>query len=511
MCACTTKTCWAVLRPSSVRATGRRCPICQVSCNSVASIVISPSHPTCLRNCSQTAVSCNFDIQADGNIVPTYKVNADTLGSGYVYVGTYSRNYDSTYTTNDAVPIRAYTRANTRFKNWEKVSGSCSITNEKAAQTTVVIQGDCKVRAVFEEGKIYPITRTKEKYTPLEHYYSGSPSNGVRFSFVAPKDGGYVINYKKDSTEYSYVWRYRTGAFSSYDFYRGVRDSLSDTLALMAGDSVFYLVTTDYARDSLMSFSMSYDTVPTFMLTVESTSPECSTSVSSQVYVKNAVAYIEAFGNKGYRPDGWAFVNGSHKFSDSSAFSIRDTIVSDTKIKLNCREAKLIDITDKPQTYTPNNDFYEISPSSGMRFRYEAPTSGVYVLRYQPYGLYGMYRYNGSDSTYMTTRRSIGNTSGKSSFNFVASSAGERTYTSVIPYSSTYWDDSVSVVALPAGTVKIDGQTRIDTLAVGDTLSITTTLDSGAHFDSWTVSSGKGSFIDSSLISTGFVLEESAV
>ncbi|MBR6454988.1 MAG: VWA domain-containing protein [Fibrobacter sp.] len=459
---------------------------------------------------SSSYYSYYFDIQAEGNIVPTYKVNADTLGSGYVYVGTYSRNYDSTYTANDAVPIRAYTRANTRFKNWEKVSGSCSITNEKSAQTTVVIQGDCKVRAVFEEAIVYPITKTEKKYNLLEHYYSGAPYNGVRFSFVAPKDGGYVINYKKDSTEYSYIQRYRTSAFSSYDFYRYVQDSLSDTLALMAGDSVFYLVTSDYSRDSLMSFSMSYDTVPTFRLTVESASPECSTSVSSQVYVKNAVAYIEAVANNGYRPDGWTFVSGSHKFSDSTAFSIRDTIVSDTKIRLNCREAKLIDVTDKPKTYVPNNDFYETSPNSGMRFRYEAPTSGIYVLRYQPNGLHGTYRYHENDSTFRTSKRSL-NTSVKTSFNLVASSDGERFYSSVIPYSIGYWDDSVSVVALPAGTVRIDGQTAIDTLARGDTLMVTAPLDSGAHLKNWTIVSGKGSFIDGSLRSTGFILEESAV
>ena len=458
---------------------------------------------------SSSYYSYYFNIKAENTL--TYKVNADTLGSGYVYVGTYSRNYDSTYTTNDAVPIKAYTRTNTRFKNWEKVSGNCSIANEKAAQTTVVIQGDCKVRAVFEEGEIYPITKEAKKYNSLEHYYSGSPSNGVRFAFVAPKDGGYVIKYKKDSTEYSYIRRYRTGAFSNYDLYRSTNDSLSDTLALMAGDSVFYLVTFSNTRDSLMSFSMSYDTVPTFRLIVESSSPKCSTSVSSQVYLKNAVAYVEAYGQKGYRPDGWTFVSGSHKFSDSSAFSIRDTIVSDTKIRLGCREAKLIDISNKPKTYVPNNDFYEISPSSGIRFRYEAPTSGVYVLRYQPYNLYGLYRYHGADSTFMTNRRSVGNTSAKTFFNIAANSAGERVYTSVIPYSSIYWDDSVSVVVLQAGTVKIDGQTRIDTLAVGDTLSVTATLDSGAHFKNWTVVSGKGSFVDASLYSTSFILEESAL
>ncbi len=426
-------------------------------------------------------------------------------------VSVQGRTYPDTVALNSRMYISVSLNSDERFVGWHIDEGTGTFVNEKSSSTYFTPTSEkVKLSYVVEKGVVYEITRTEKKYNPYDHYYATSPSYGVRFFFVAPKDGGYVIKYKKDSTEYSYIQRYRTSAFSSYDFYKSVVDSLSDSLALRAGDSVFYLVTYSNTRDSLMSFSMSYDTVPVFKLTVESSSPECSTKESSPFVLQNTVAYVEAVANNGYRPDGWTFVSGSHKFSDSTAFSIRDTIVSDTKIRLNCREAKLIDVTDKPKTYVPNNDFYETSPNSGMRFRYEAPTSGIYVLRYQPNGLYGTYRYHENDSTFRTSKSSL-NTSVKTSFNLVASSDGERFYSSVIPYSIGYWDDSVSVVALPAGTVRIDGQTAIDTLARGDTLMVTAPLDSGAHLKNWTIVSGKGSFIDGSLRSTGFILEESAV
>ncbi len=448
-----------------------------------------------------------FDDTVSVRMAPTLKVNSDTLGPGYVYVGTGSRNYDSTYVINDTVPLHAFSRNNSRFEKWEKVSGTCSIVNPTAAQTGVVISSNCKVRAVFKAGEVYPITKTAKKYNLYDHFYSGTPSNGVRFSFVAPKSGGFVIKYTKDSTEWSYLKRYQTGAFSSYDFSKSVSTSLIDTVLLNAGDSVFYLVTNDYTRDSTMSFSMSYDTIPSIWLTIQSESSRCSTKVGSMPVLKGQVAFVEAFARKGYRPNGWTFVSGSHKFSDSTAYSIKDTILEDTKIKLRCKAANLIEITDKRKTYVTQNDFYEVSPSGGLRFHYEAPTSGIFVLKFEPQGFRGTYRYYGADSTFSSAKRTYSNTSNEVSFNVVAAAANEEVFESTIPYATEYWDDPVSVVALRGGTVKIDSQTRVDTLAVGDQLALSTSLDSGAHFVKWTVVSGKGAFVDSSELNTSFILK----
>ena len=161
--------------------------------------------------------------------------------------------------------------------------------------------------AAEEHGTVFPITDTPQTYTPFENSYLGTSTGGVRFSFVAPADGGYVVTYKKDSTESSLFTRYTTSAFSSYSFSKTVTTSSTDTLLLAAGDSVFYEVVSVYERDSLMSFRMSFASVPTLKVTVESTSPECSTGVSTRNVLKGNVVYLEATAKAGYRPDGWAF------------------------------------------------------------------------------------------------------------------------------------------------------------------------------------------------------------
>ena len=443
----------------------------------------------------------------------TFKVNADTAGSGYAYVGVNYRNYDSSYVANDTVPLSA-SSTYARFEKWEKVSGTCKILDTNAARTGVVIESDCKVRAVFKPGKMYAITTTPTKYNEKEHFFGGtladissSPANGVRLYFVAPSDGGYIINVKKDSSETGLVRRYTSSTFSSYSKYQYIyKDPYADTLLLTAGDSVFYTVSNYYTNDSLMSFSVSYDSIQTYKLTVETTSSRCSTSVSSQPVFKGSVVSVTGYAKEGYRPNGWTYVSGTHKFSDSSAYSIGVLVNEDTKIRLGCGTPNLIDVTDKEKLYVPANDFYEVSPDYGMRFRFVAPAAGTYILRFQPNSFYGSYYYYATDNTFTTTAMSRTYTSAKATFVITATSAGQTFYAKAVPSSSYYWNYSIGVAALPVAYVKIDGQTKTDTVAVGDTLYLSSAvLDEGEHFEKWTVVSGKGTFIDSTSRSSGFI------
>ena len=146
-----------------------------------------------------------------------------------------------------------------------------------------------------------------------------------------------------------------------------------------------------------------------------------------------------------------------------------------------------------------------------MRFRFEAPKSGMYVLRFLPFNLYGSYYDYAADSSFTTVNRSFTYNEKKASFRTKSLSAGDRIYASVIPYSSRYWGDSVSVVAVPVAIVKTVGAprfdtTRTDSVAIGDTIRIfNTVLDTNENFVKWTVTSGKGTFVDSSARSTQFI------
>lgn len=438
-------------------------------------------------------------------MAPTYKVNADTSGAGTAYVGTSSRNYDSSYVAGESVPLRAVSATDSRFEKWEKVSGNCAIDDENARTTTVSINGDCKVRAVFVASTMYPVTTTATAYTASEHYYSGSPDKGIRFYMVAPETGAYIVNVERPNNDWYYVYRYTSGAFSSFNSSKNTRYDFADTLQLSEGDSVFYLLKNEYSSDSLNTFNVSYKTAKTYTVTLESSSTECTVSAPTSVtLVEGQVVYATGTADPGYRTNGWKFVSGSHKFADSTSYSVKDTIESDTKLQLQCAEARLNDITNKPVYYKPNDDYYDVSPASGMRFRYVAPTTDLYIIRTQPDDLYGTYRYYGTDDSFTAPLRTISSTRASSFEYWSPVAVGDAYYMSIVPYSSNYYSDSASVVALPAAIVQVEGRATPDTVAIGEDISLSATLDTGYHFVSWKLSTGNGTFLDKNSMSTTF-------
>lgn len=438
-------------------------------------------------------------------MAPTYKVNADTSGAGTAYVGTSSRNYDSSYVAGESVPLRAVSATDSRFEKWEKVSGNCAIDDENARTTTVSINGDCKVRAVFVASTMYPVTTTATAYTASEHYYSGSPDKGIRFYMVAPETGAYIVNVERPNNDWYYVYRYTSGAFSSSNSSKNTRYDFADTLQLSKGDSIFYLLKNEYISDSLETFKISYKTVNTYTVTLTSASENCEVEGdASLTVVEGKIVYVTGSAKSGFRTSGWKFVSGSHKYADSTSYSVRDTIVSDTKLELQCATAKLIDITNKPLYYNPRDDYYDVSPASGMRFRYVAPTTDLYIIQVQPDDFYGSYNYYGADDSFGTPLKTVSSTRYSSQVYWSAAAVGDAYYVSAVPYNSSYYADSLSIVARQASIVQVEGRATPDTVAIGEDISLSATLDTGYHFVSWKLSTGNGTFLDKNSMSTTF-------
>lgn len=438
-------------------------------------------------------------------MAPTYKVNADTSGAGMAYVGTSSRNYDSSYVAGETVPLRAVSVTGSRFEKWEKVSGNCTIDDENARTTTVSIDGDCKVRAVFGASTMYPITTTATAYTASEHYYSDSPANGIRFYLVAPETGAYIVNIERPNNDWYYVYSYPSGTFSSYNSSKNTRYDFADTLQLSKGDSIFYLLKNEYSSDSLETFKISYKTTNVYTVTLESASENCKVDgEASLTVVEGKAVYVTGSAKSGFRTNGWKFVSGSHKYADSTSYSVRDTIDSDTKLELQCATAKLIDITNKPLYYNPRDDYYDVSPATGMYFRYVAPTTDLYIIQVQPADFYGSYYYYGADDTFGTPLKTISNSRYSSQVYWSATAVGDAYYVSTVPYSASYYVDSLSIVARPASIVQVEGRATPDTVAIGEDMSLSATLDTGYHFVGWKLSTGKGTFLDKNSMSTTF-------
>ena len=457
---------------------------------------------------AQTSKS-NWGDDVSARVVKTAKVNADTTGAGYVYVGGSSLNYDSLHVAGDTISLRATPYTGSKFGHWEKVSGKCTILDSTQMLTSLAINGDCKVKAVFVEGSVYSITTKVTDYSTAANSFSQQASSGVRFKFVAPDDGSYAVNFKIKDTTTFLIYHYNS-TFSSYSSYQTFKSALSDSLYLHKNDTLFYLLYPVATRDSLKVFSVNYSTLKTYKVTLTSASEKCSTSVKTDVVAEGSVVTYYGYSVAGYRPNGFKVTSGTASFLDSLPNSARIKVKSDIDLKLQCKAANLIEITTKEKYRSADKDFYDVDASSGLRYYYIAPGSSPYIIRaktkYANGSYFNGYYYLYSDSTFTTSLRSlsIGNSYPVRNF-IVLPSKGDTLYFATRPSGSAYYDDSIAVFALNASIVDVEGKSYRDTVAVGDSLAISVVLDTGYRFVNWKISYGSGKFTDSTMRSSYFL------
>ena len=450
-------------------------------------------------------------------------VYADTVGAGTVKVGG-NPNYNLSFVAGDTVSIVASDIAGSKFTHWEKVSGNCSIVDSSSASTQVIANSECHVRATFVPGVIYPVTTKEKKYTFAEDFYSQNLSYGVRFMLVAPSDGSFAVRFAlKDSAKTFTITRYTTSAYNSSAWSGSFSEIKTDSLYLSAGDTAFYIVKPSVLADSLLEFSAIYSKLKSYTVTLTSTSPQCSTSVSSEsVPAGLSVTYL-GYAVPGYRSAGFKITKGKGVVTQDYPSSITLKVNSDIKLKLQCDSANLINVTTDETYYSANNDYYDIGPAAGLRFRYVAPNTALYLIRaktkladgtffagnYYNYGLdpfFSTYNY-GLDSVLARAPYNLGIGSNARIRDFVVapSKKGEEHFFKITPSNVNSYDDSISVFAVRASIVDVDGKTKLDTIAYGDSLPVTTSIDTGYAFVCWKLDYGKGRFKDSSLTSTIFV------
>ena len=456
-------------------------------------------------------------------------VYADTVGSGIVRVGG-NTNYNLGYVAGDTVLITATDNLGSKFSHWEKISGNCTIVDSTSRFTNVAVNSECHVRATFVPGVIYSVTTKEKNYTMAKHYYSRNPSEGVRFMFVAPSDGSFAVRFTlKDSSKSFYVAQYPTSAFNSASWNDKFLETKTDSLYLSKGDTMFYIVRPTVNEDSILEFSAVYSKLKSYTVTLTSASPQCSTAVTSESVPAGLTVTYLGYSVPGYRPAGFKITKGNGTITQDYPSSITLKVNSDLKLKLRCDSANLIDITTKEKYYSANKDYYEMGPSAGLRFRYVAPNTALYLIRaktklangsyfngnYYNYGLdsfFSTYNY-GLDSVLAKAPYNLGIGNNAQIRNFVVdpSKKGEEHFFRINASNANSYDDSIAVFAVRASIVNVEGKTKPDTIAYGDSLPVTTTIDTGYAFVCWKLDYGKGKFKDSSLISTIFVPSSDSV
>lgn len=430
-------------------------------------------------------------------IIRTIKVNSDTSGTGYVHVGTGSLSYDSTHIAGDTIPIRA-TSSVQRFDHWENVSGKCTILDSTEAITGIIANENCRIKAVFIPEIRYVITEKAKTYTTAENYSLGTNySTGIRLYFTTKDSGAYIFSFENKNFHRFNLYRYTEGTYTRNVLSR-VGITFDDSLYMNPGDTIFYSIKNVYPKDSLDTFSVHLTPIKHFTVTTSSQSEQCFVDTSFTTYDGKNVT-ITGRGEKGYRPSGWKILSGTKNILDSSSSKIQFLVKSDISIQLNCGTPNLVEIDDVWREYTVNDKLYEQNASFGIRFQYIAPTTGPIIVKAGGPTFNGTFYNYGTDSTF-SMYSSITISNNYRQF-YIEPQDSIRNYYFVIKANSADYDSLVGIMATKALFVQIDS-TRIDSVAKGDSISVTATIPVNQKFSHWAVASGKGTFSDSSSIST---------
>lgn len=412
---------------------------------------------------------------------------------------------DSVYLAGDTVSIYAPGDKDHKFSKWKVSSGTCTIGDATKATTTLAVNGNCKVTAEFTDAVMYKITTTPVEYSPAANYYSGSATNGVRFYLIAPKSGGYRVTVSPKNNDRFYFNRYVTSTFATTPWYNYSSYDMSDSMLVSAGDTLFYKVSSYYTSDSNKTFSISYSTIKTNTISLTSASANCSTAVALDTALPGQIVSYTGYSKVGYRPNGWKVLTGDKKLYDSTAYTISDTINTDTKYQLQCIAGKYYDITSQKKGYTFINDFYDRSPEYGIRFRYTALSAGIYAIRATSKSYSHYFNDYGNDSTATSYKRRNSFSYSSPVTQYIKVNAGDKFFYTLTSNYSSYFSDSVYIVAKKAALIQSPNKSYPDTVALGDTLTVTANTAQDTRFGGWYVEYGSGKFLDSTSMTAKFI------
>jgi VWFA-related protein len=425
-----------------------------------------------------------------------------TSGSGIVTPSSPTLITNSIPYSITATPSSGY-----KFSTWTIVNGNASIANPLSQSTTVQLSGNATIRAEFIPGTVYQITTSATQYNYTSNYYEISPTNGVRFKFVAPSAGSYSVTVQNVQSHSNYLYYYgRDSLFSSYVDSRGSNGS-SVTYSFYAantGESHYFRVYPSSSSYNNYNFSISYSNA--LSLTI-SNDGHGTTSPSGIIgMISGELKTITATPSSGYRFTNWTIESGSPTITSTTAMTTTVSTTGNAAIKANFNPGTVYSLSSTPAVYNFTTNNFEINPGYGIRFQFAAPAAGTYtVVIDSSYKYFYDYGTNSSFSSYITSTSS----SSRITYNFTASAAGEVHYFKVAPYSSSYYANNISAFVLSTSTLTLMTSGSGTVYPSSPTLitnsipySITATPSSGYKFSTWTRVNGNASIANPSSQST---------
>ncbi|MBO7551158.1 MAG: VWA domain-containing protein [Fibrobacter sp.] len=283
----------------------------------------------------------------------TYRLALSSGGNGTVSPsGGYSAAYAGAKNNIGANGAEGY-----RFSNWQIISGSPVIENDKAPHTYAVINGNAEIKAIFKPGTIHTLSLAKQEFNFLRDYYAEHSLSTTRFVWTPTDTFSYCIRIEPIDSFVAFFSDY--GSDSSFtttinggyvdkptDFYFQGEPGKPHYWSLMASEAL-----PDVNYNIWVSIPYSID--------VQATKGG-STNPSGKTYYRiGETSQLTAWAHGGYKFDSWEVVKGDVDLSSKTEANIvaspRDSIcVVRAKFKedtsaIPALDILQLDIGDHPQ------------------------------------------------------------------------------------------------------------------------------------------------------------------
>ena len=431
----------------------------------------------------------------------THTLEVSHSGNGTAYLDSLRRKVlsSSWIISTDTTKILAIPGNDNVFDHWEVVSGPCSILDSSKDTTGVFgVTDDCKVRAVFRAGTVYPITGTPTQYNFKDHLYAkqtSSGNSGVRFTFTAPSAGTYAVVVSNEITQDSAVYiRYTSTDYKTAAVTERFLGTYSETMTLTAGQEVAIVIANSGSGTN--PFYINYATqAHKITLGADGNGKVQPAGGYATAYAGSRYS-ISAEANAGYRFSDWQTVSGTPVIDDKNAPYTYVTVSGDAELKARFKASSVYALSGTKQKFNYQDNYYSETSRSAIRFTWTPPDTETYVISFEVIDpLVGIFTEYGTDKNFLTpvSERPV---SGTTSF-IVRGTSGVPLYWTLQDSSSSIPNKSFNVWISPPYVLNVlsgKGGSAYPSgkvfTAPGDETILTAWPHGGYKFKSWVNTEG---------------------
>ena len=245
----------------------------------------------------------------------TYRLALSSGGNGTVSPsGGYSAAYAGAKNNIGANGAEGY-----RFSNWQIISGSPVIENDKAPHTYAVINGNAEIKAIFKPGTIHTLSLAKQEFNFLRDYYAEHSASTTRFVWTPTDTFSYCIRIEPIDSFVAFFSDYGSDSTFTTTINGGYVNKPTDFYFQGEPGKPHYW--TLMASDALPDVNYNIWVSIPYSLEVLATKGGSTNPSGKKYYLTGETSRLTAWPHGGYKFDSWEIVKGDIDLSSKKEFN----------------------------------------------------------------------------------------------------------------------------------------------------------------------------------------------